>query len=47
VKQIAAGFSPDFTQQDAKTWSNVEKALGLAPNGLPPTSQWFAPGLPQ
>jgi hypothetical protein len=47
VGQTVAELSPTFTQEDANVWSMALKSLGLAPNGLPATSTYFAPGLPQ
>jgi NitT/TauT family transport system substrate-binding protein len=47
VGQTVAELSPSFTEADATTWSTALKILGLAPNGLPASSTYFAPGLPQ
>lgn len=45
VANITKGFTAAYSPSSAAIWGSVAKAVGLS-NGLPPTKQWFAPGLP-
>lgn len=47
VAATVSGLNSAFPKSDVKAWSDALKTLGLTPSGLPPTSQWFAAGLPQ
>ncbi|WP_326834711.1 ABC transporter substrate-binding protein [Amycolatopsis rhabdoformis] len=47
VKSTVKQFDPEFPPAAVDTWNTFVKATGVAPNGLPPASQWLATGAPQ
>lgn len=46
VQKVLNGWNVNFTAADATAWGSLLKDAGVV-SALPPTSQWFAPGLPQ
>jgi ABC-type nitrate/sulfonate/bicarbonate transport system substrate-binding protein len=46
INSVLPIFEPYFSSADAAIWSTFLKNEGVAPNGLPPTSQWLNPSVP-